>query len=249
MPVINPATNKLIVKTGGTAGSLDTLGSAWLADLFAFCLSNPAFNIFDIVVSNVAPATDKLWFDPAGSTTQNSEEAQGQLKVYASGAWTNCTPSHFANFISYRVTQPIAGYTEATSAPTASRVGHIWRNTNTITVSGVPGGGFSIWNGSSWTQMFTKYYAPVNSNLTATVGSNYLVNTTNGPVTITLPTNPAADSQIFFADAANFKENNLIIVPGGSNTIHGYGSSDPLSVNRKLASFGLMFKGTDWRIF
>lgn len=153
MPVINPATNKVTLKFAGTPTSLDNLGTAWMADFAAFLVTNPNFSLFDISISNTSPVdTTRLWLDPAGTTTSDSEAGQGQLKIYNGSSWVNCTPSLFATWIVSKVT-PLPEYTESALAPTPNLIGHIWKNTSLSTVSGVLPNTKAIWSGSSWVQL------------------------------------------------------------------------------------------------
>lgn len=153
MPVINPGSHKFILKHGGAATGFNTIGSAWMADLTAFLLTNPNFSIFDIHIGNISPEdTTRLWFDPAGTNTAQSEQAQGQLKIYIEGEWINCTPAHFARWLVYRVPAK-PEYTEALTPPTPNVVGHIWKNTDDETVSGILPNTKGIWTGVAWVQV------------------------------------------------------------------------------------------------
>lgn len=256
MPVINPATNKLIVKHAGSGTQLDNLASTWFADLLAHMLTNSASHIFDIVVSNTAPATNRLWFDPAGSTSGTSEATQGQLKVFVGGVWVNCTPQHFANWlVNSAVTQPLISYTEAASPPTPNMIGHVWKNTNSIAVIGIPPGVMAIWNGASWVAISAapgqgQVYTVITSNTNATPGGSYLVDTSGGQVTLTLPPSPAEDTRVYIADGYSFCFMSMVIARHASQpNVLIQGFNENLEVNIPIASFALLYKSAlGWRI-
>jgi hypothetical protein len=71
------------------------------------------------------------------------------------------------------------------------------------------------------------------ANLTASAGYIYPINTSSGPVYVTLPASPTAGQQIAITDyAGTFATNNCIINPNG-NKITGVISNVTLNVNRE----------------
>ena len=75
----------------------------------------------------------------------------------------------------------------------------------------------------------------------------YMVDTTGGVVTATLPATPSAGNTIEFTNGAqNFATNNLIIARNGS-TIDGSASDLTVSANPTGGMLSLIYDGTTWR--
>jgi hypothetical protein len=88
------------------------------------------------------------------------------------------------------------------------------------------------------------------ANYTAVNGDKLLVSTSGGAVTITLPSSPAFQHQIFIADAGGtFSTNNLTIVPASGDSIMDTAADEPMTIATDNVSFGLVHNGTTWRIF
>jgi hypothetical protein len=85
----------------------------------------------------------------------------------------------------------------------------------------------------------------ISANTTAVSGSQYLVNTSGGPKTLTLPSAPAANAVIIIADDANFNTNNLTVGRNGS-TINGV--ADDLTIDIGYSVTTLVYDGTTWRV-
>lgn len=82
-------------------------------------------------------------------------------------------------------------------------------------------------------------YKIVNFNMTANIGDKLAVDTTSGPLTITLPNNPANGCSVDIFDYQNnFNINSLTIIRNGY-AIEGY--LDDLNCNVEGASFTLVF--------
>jgi len=77
----------------------------------------------------------------------------------------------------------------------------------------------------------------------------YIVDTSNGIVTATLPDNPTNFDYIGFADLkGTFDTNNLVIaIPSGA-TYTIMGLSENMNVDVKNASFELVYYNGDWRV-
>lgn len=78
-------------------------------------------------------------------------------------------------------------------------------------------------------------------------GSGNLVNTSAGAFTLTLPAAPGQGSAIYFQDAAGtWDKNPLTINPNGLTIM---GDSSNFVASSKTTGFGLMYNGSDWRIY
>jgi hypothetical protein len=79
-----------------------------------------------------------------------------------------------------------------------------------------------------------------------TAGKRYAINTTTGPVTLTLPSHPETGDAIFFVDShGTFSTNNLTI-DGYGNNIAGNSTITILVDNDNV---GLFYNGTEWRYY
>ncbi len=75
----------------------------------------------------------------------------------------------------------------------------------------------------------------------------YMVDTTGGAVTVTLPASPSAGDTIEFTNGAqNFATNNLILDRNG-NTIDGSASNVTVSANPTGGMLSLIYDGATWR--
>jgi hypothetical protein len=84
------------------------------------------------------------------------------------------------------------------------------------------------------------------ANLTATAGYIYPINTSSGPVYVTLPASPSAGQQIAITDyAGTFAGNNCIINPNGSK-ITGVSANAVLAVSREGASIVYVDSAQGW---
>lgn len=86
----------------------------------------------------------------------------------------------------------------------------------------------------------------VSSNTAAASAARYLVSTSGGAVTMTLPAAPATGTYIQFADAAGtFATNNMTI---GRNGLTIMGLAEDMTVGINNASFALVYSGSTWRL-
>jgi len=81
----------------------------------------------------------------------------------------------------------------------------------------------------------------ISTNTAATSGSQYLVNTSGGPLTLTLPSTPSANAVVIIGDDANFNTNNLTVARNGS-TINGV--ADDLTIDIGYSVTTLVYDGT-----
>lgn len=85
----------------------------------------------------------------------------------------------------------------------------------------------------------------VNSSSTLTAGK-YLVDTSGGPITLTLPANPAAVTIIELVDAAGTWNRSNCTLSRNGKTIEGLAEDLVLNVNDQR--FIIWFNGSDWRL-
>ena len=84
------------------------------------------------------------------------------------------------------------------------------------------------------------------STPTANPGGLYMVDTTNGPVTINLPASPQNLDTISFVDAkGTFDQNNLTVGRNGNNIM---GLAEDMIVGKKYIAFDLIYYNGDWRL-
>ena len=102
-------------------------------------------------------------------------------------------------------------------------------------------------NGTQWVSGSAGGFTLISSNTTANSGSSYLCDTSAGSFTLTLPASPSVNNTVTIQDAkGTFATNNLIVDPG-SKTIMGQAGT--LIAAQASVGFGLVYNGTEWRIF
>ena len=82
----------------------------------------------------------------------------------------------------------------------------------------------------------------VTSNINATVGAQYLVDTTSNTVTITLPENPVTGNYIRVVDAAGNSSVNIISVARNGKNIQG--NAQDLDITSPRAGITLVYYDT-----
>ena len=93
----------------------------------------------------------------------------------------------------------------------------------------------------------TDWQAIKTANYTAVAGQGIFANTTGGAFTITLPASPTIGDEVTIFDyAGTFATNNLTVARNGQTIM---GVADDLVVDYNIASFGLVYNGSTWRIF
>ena len=116
--------------------------------------------------------------------------------------------------------------------------------TNTLKVldGSTPGGVTLNTDGTSGVSFTSK-----TADFDVTAGVRYAVDTSSNTVEATLPASPVTGNAVYFADAGgSFNTNNLTVGRNG-NTIMGL--SEDLTVNTNNQSFGLVYNGSDWRVY
>lgn len=85
-------------------------------------------------------------------------------------------------------------------------------------------------------------------DFTATIGANYFINTSTGPVTVTLPASPSLGDTVGFTDVAGTFDINHLTVNGNGALIMS--EVTPLVNDVKYSSFRLGYSGATygWRI-
>ena len=112
--------------------------------------------------------------------------------------------------------------------------GKIYYKKSDGTIQSISGGGGGVW---------TK----ITTTTTAVAGKQYLVDTTAGAFTVTLPNTPApvAGDYIYFMDVGNWVTNNLTIERNGY-TIEGV--ADDVLFNLKGVLVQLIYDGSTWQL-
>lgn len=82
-------------------------------------------------------------------------------------------------------------------------------------------------------------YTTATTDIIATVNTSYLVDTTSGNVTITLPATPTMGQTVGIIDGAGTANTNQITVLGNGSKIQG--SNTSLIVNNNRAAFTLVY--------
>ena len=83
---------------------------------------------------------------------------------------------------------------------------------------------------------------PKTANFTASRGKHYLIDTSGGAFTVTLPASPYASDVVSFSDyGQSFDTYNLTV---GRNTYKIMGLSEDMTVDQKNISFALLYSGT-----
>ena len=86
-----------------------------------------------------------------------------------------------------------------------------------------------------------QIYRAVSGSTTVQPGAGLLVDTSSGPVTITLPASPATGSFVSFIDAKYTFDTNALTV--GRNSSNIANSAADLVVNTEGAGFTLVYSG------
>jgi hypothetical protein len=120
----------------------------------------------------------------------------------------------------------------ATSAGTATHV-------LTSNGSGAPPTFQAPAGGTSFTAKTTTY--------TAVEGDTLLVDTSAGSFTITLPASPSTGKTVYFQDSKGTWFTYPLTIGRNGNTIMGVAENFIASSNN--AGFGLVFNGSDWRVY
>lgn len=96
-----------------------------------------------------------------------------------------------------------------------------------------------IWNGTYWFVLGTYPNVTITTNTNAGSNHSYWVNTSSGPITLTLPATPRTGDFIKITDVAGtFGTNNLTIARNGKLIMR---TNDNMTVSTNGASFALVF--------
>lgn len=111
----------------------------------------------------------------------------------------------------------------------------------------------SVIDGLASTAILNYVSSSINSNTSAAVNTRYFVDTTGGPVTVTLPASPSTGQRVGFVDAKSaFSVVNKLVVARNGNPIGTTYTGTPVAEDMDVtqyASFELEWKGTYWAIF
>ncbi|MBV8464439.1 MAG: hypothetical protein JO218_00720 [Burkholderiales bacterium] len=138
------------------------------------------------------------------------------------------------NGLTYKALAANTGQDPALAGAYWTRWGYTTNDINTLVANALAGQG-------GW--------AVVAANTTAVSGTAYAVNTSAGPVTLTLPANPSNGQTIPVLDAkGTFSSNALTVAQGGTATIMGLAQN--MAVTTANASISLVYlqATNDWRI-
>lgn len=85
----------------------------------------------------------------------------------------------------------------------------------------------------------------ITSNTSASVQTQYIANTSSGPITVTLPSSPSLNDTIIFTDDYSWSVNALTISANGK-TFHN--TANNLVLDVQSTSITLMYDGTTWLV-
>ena len=128
-----------------------------------------------------------------------------------------------------------------TSRPTSAVAGTLWFNTSDNLIY--------LYNGSTDISLVSTSasWEVKTTSFTGVASGKYLINTSGGTLTATLPSSPSTGDEITFLDQGyDFNTNALTVARNGSNIVNG--ASD-LVVNTQGAGFTLVYSGdatTGW---
>ena len=111
-----------------------------------------------------------------------------------------------------------AGVTTSTSDPSSSddsyEIGTIWVNTSSDVI-------FICTDNTSsnaiWNMMGSMTTLSINSSTSLSEGNRYIVDSSAGSLTMTLPSTPSAGDRIEFTPASDWSTNNFTVARNGSN--------------------------------
>ena len=84
-------------------------------------------------------------------------------------------------------------------------------------------------------------------SFTAVPGQTVQVDTSGGPVTLTLPPSPSQNDAITVVDGGGRFDTHNLTIGRNNHTIMDY--SEDLIVNTNNVHFGLVYNGSTWRVF
>ena len=228
LPYTNGGTGLSTV--GTTGNSLISTGSAWSSATVTINVSsvtgvlppaNGGTGLSSVgTTGNALVSTGSAWNSAAVST--NLASVTGILAVGNGGTGqTSLTPN---SLIVGNGAAAVNFFSPGTSGTVATSTGTTWSSATTL----LP-----------WTTKTTTY--------TAVKGDYLQADTSSAAFTITLPATPAVNDTVYFQDAkGTWANNNLTVAPGSNNIM---GQAGNLTVNQSGTGFGMIYNGTEWRIF
>jgi hypothetical protein len=180
------------------------------------------------------------------NTTQLSigtSPTQTQVKLTGTGASTDTVDINVNGVLTSQVGASYilipAGPKD--SRPSAPAVGYMRYNTTINSPE--------IWNGSQWTGVGGgNPWTIKTADAISSAGDRFMVDTTAGAVTITLPSGPSIGDTVRIMDVAGkFNTNNCTVARNGAVIM---GDAANMTVNTKNASFSLIYSNTTygWRL-
>lgn len=137
-----------------------------------------------------------------------------------------------------------------TSAPDASSEIDVYTLVKEkVSIDTVGDGTITLAKLNAGIQKTVGQYYEISSNTTAVASRYYMVNTSGGAITLTLPASPTMGDTVRVFDAtSSFNTNNLTI---GRNSLKIMGSSSDMTVSTQNASFDLVYYNSTygWRLF
>lgn len=151
-------------------------------------------------------------------------------------------PASISGYLNLSGTGQVSLPVGNTAQRTVNSIGSLRYNTDT--------GKFEGYNASGWGQIGgtpVGAFLFKNSSYTAVDGDRIAIDTSGGPVTITMPVSPSTNAIVEFIDRENtFNTHNLTIERNGS-TIEG--SAQDLIADISSTNFYLQYDGATWRVF
>ena len=151
-------------------------------------------------------------------------------------------PATLSGYVNFSGTGQINVPVGNTAQRTVNAVGSFRYNTDS--------GKFEGYNASGWGQIGGAQVGAFlfqNTSYTASSGDRIAVDTSSGPVTITLPASPSTSDIVEFIDRENtFNTHNLTIQRNGS-TIEG--ATEDLAADISSTNFYLQYDGSTWQVF
>ena len=219
-------------------------------------------------ISNGAVSSSKLSNTGVNAAVYGGSSQIPVITVDAAGRLTaaaNATPSIAntqitGNIIASQITS--VANTQVTGIQTVAQGGTglgtltanaviLGNGTGSVTqVSPGTSGNVLVSDGTTWKSTAVASglsFTVKSSDYTAAGGDNLLVDTSGGSVTITLPSGPSTGSLIYLQDSKGTFNTNALKVYANGATIMG--NSSNLYVNTTNIGFGLLYNGSDWRLY
>lgn len=99
----------------------------------------------------------------------------------------------------------------------------------------------------SWATVGGDTFTKISTTYTATAGDKLLVDTSAGAFTVNLPASPTTGQTVYFQDSAGTWGVNVLTVGRNGNTIMGV--AENMEASNANMGFGLVYNGSDWRVY